>query len=91
MASVLFSAIPTREERYVGVPEEGGRDLISVDPLAPGSVYTVSVDDQCKVGLYRVEVGCSPGTGELNMAGGLDTGMKESIRRAFAYIQGNKI
>ena len=28
----------TREERYVGVPEEGGRDLISPDPLAPGSV-----------------------------------------------------
>jgi ATP-dependent Lon protease len=25
----------TREERYVGVPEEGGRDLISTDPLAP--------------------------------------------------------
>ena len=24
----------TRGERYVGVPEEGGRDLISLDPLA---------------------------------------------------------
>jgi len=42
----------TREERYVGVPEEGGRDLISTDPLAPGSVYTAAVDDQGKVGLY---------------------------------------
>jgi ATP-dependent Lon protease len=41
----------TREERYVGVPEEGGRDLISTDPLAPGSVYTASVDDHGKVGL----------------------------------------
>ena len=55
----------TRAERYVGVPEEGGRDLISLDPLAPGSVYTASVDDQGKVGLYRLEVGCSPGTGKL--------------------------
>lgn len=81
----------TREERYVSVPEEGGRDLISVDPLAPGSVYTASVDDQGKVGLYRIEVGCSPGTGKLKMAGGLDTTMKESIRRAFAYIQGHKV
>ena len=26
----------TTEERYVGVPEEGGRALISTDPLAPG-------------------------------------------------------
>ena len=27
-------------------PEQGGRDMISTDPLAPGSVYTASVDDQ---------------------------------------------
>jgi ATP-dependent Lon protease len=81
----------TREERYVGVPEEGGRDLISPDPLAPGSVYTASVDDQGKVGLYRLEVGCSPGTGKLRIAGGIEGEMKESIQRAFAYIQGHKV
>ena len=52
----------TRDERFVGVPEQGGRDMISTDPLAPGSVYAASVDDQGKVGLYRLEVGCSPGT-----------------------------
>jgi ATP-dependent Lon protease len=80
----------TYEERYVGVPEEGGRDLISLDPLAPGSVYTASVDDQGKVGLYRLEVGCSPGTGKLKVAGGIEGTMKESIQRAFAYIQGHK-
>ncbi len=81
----------TRGERYVGVPEEGGRDLISLDPLAPGSVYTASVDDQGKVGLYRLEVGCSPGTGKLKVAGGIEGTMKESIQRAFAYIQGHKV
>jgi ATP-dependent Lon protease len=80
----------TRGERYVGVPEEGGRDLISLDPLAPGSVYTASVDDQGKVGLYRLEVGCSPGTGKLKVAGGIEGPMKESIQRAFAYIHGHK-
>lgn len=80
----------TREERYVGVPEEGGRDLISTDPLAPGSVYAASVDDQGKVGLYRLEVGSSPGTGKLKIAGGVDSSMKESIQRAFAYINGHK-
>lgn len=80
----------TREERYVGVPEEGGRDLISTDPLAPGSVYTAAVDDQGKVGLYRLEVGTSPGTGKLRVAGGIDSSMKEVIQRAFAYIQGHK-
>jgi len=80
----------TREERFVGVPEQGGRDMIATDPLAPGSVYSASVDDQGKVGLYRLEVGCSPGTGKLKIAGGAEGTMKESIQRAFAYIQGQK-
>jgi ATP-dependent Lon protease len=81
----------TREERFVGVPEQGGRDMIATDPLAPGSVYTASVDDQGKVGLYRLEVGCSPGTGKLRIAGGVEGSMKESIQRAFAYLMGHKV
>ena len=81
----------TREERFVGVPEQGGREMISTDPLAPGSVYTASVDDQGKVGLYRLEVGCSPGTGKLKIAGGIEGTMKESIQRAFAYLMGQKV
>jgi len=81
----------TREERFVGVPEQGGRDMISSDPLAPGSVYTTSVDDQGRVGLYRLEVGCSPGTGKLRIAGGIDGTMKESIQRAFAYLAAQKV
>lgn len=81
----------TREERYVGVPEEGGRDLISTDPLAPGSVYAASVDDQGRAGLYRLEVGCSQGTEKLKVAGGIDGTMRESIQRAFAYMQGHKV
>jgi ATP-dependent Lon protease len=89
--SFSFVDTESREERYVGVPEEGGRDLISPDPLAPGSIYTTSVDDQGKVGLYRLEVGCSPGTGKLRVAGGIGSTMKESVQRAFAYIQGHKV
>jgi ATP-dependent Lon protease len=81
----------TREERFVGVPEQGGRDMIAIDPLAPGSLYTASVDDQGKVGLYRLEVGCSPGTGKLKIAGGVEGLMKESIQRAFAYLMGQKV
>jgi ATP-dependent Lon protease len=78
------------EERFVGVPEEGGRDLIAVDPLAPGSVYAVSVSDEGKAGLYRLEVGIAVGTGKLRIAGGVDTTMRESFQRAFAYLQGHK-
>ncbi len=81
----------SREERFVGVPEQGGRDMIAADPLAPGSVYAASVDDQGKVGLYRLEVGCSPGTGKLKIAGGVEGVMKESLQRAFAYLQSQKV
>ncbi|WAS06086.1 protease Lon-related BREX system protein BrxL [Gloeomargaritales cyanobacterium VI4D9] len=89
--SFSFIDNTTREERFVGVPEQGGRDMIAADPLAPGSVYTASVDDQGKVGLYRLEVGCSPGTGKLKIAGGVEGAMKESLQRAFAYLQGQKV
>ena len=81
----------SREERFIGVPEQGGRDMIATDPLAPGSVYTASVDDQGKVGLYRLEVGCSSGTGKLKIAGGVEGPMKESLQRAFGYMQSQKV
>jgi ATP-dependent Lon protease len=81
----------TTEEFYVGVPEEGGRTLMSSDPLAPGSVYAGSVNDEGKVGLYRIEVGTAAGTGKLKHAGGANSSMKESINRAFGFLQGNKV
>jgi ATP-dependent Lon protease len=65
--------------------------MISADPLAPGAVYTAAVNDQGKVGLYRIEVGCAPGTGKLRIAGGVAGEMKEAMQRAFAYIQGHKV
>jgi ATP-dependent Lon protease len=40
--------------------------------------------------LYRLEVGCSPGTGKLKIAGGIEGKMKESIQRAFAYLAAQK-
>ncbi len=89
--SFSFIDTETMEEKFVGVPEQGGRDMIAVDPLAPGSLYTASVDGQGKVGLYRLEVGCSPGTGKLKIAGGVEAPMKESLQRAFAYLQGQKV
>jgi ATP-dependent Lon protease len=80
----------TGEERFVGVPEQGGRDLISADPLPPGTVYAAAVSGDGTVGLYRVEVTLSSGTGKLKLAGGVSGAMKESIGRAFSYMQANK-
>ena len=80
----------TGEEKFVGVAEQGGRGLISPDPLPPGTVYTASVSGDGTVGLYRVEVSLSSGTGKLKPAGGVSGAMKESVNRAFSYLSANK-
>jgi len=88
--SFSYTIQETGEERFVGVPEQGGRALISSDPLAPGTVYTSGVTSDGTVGLYRLEVSISTGTGKLKLAGGVSGAMKESIGRAFSYLQSRK-
>jgi len=92
-AQTSFSYIDkeTRLETIVGVPEEGGRDLISPDPLPPGSVYSVHVETSGAPGLFRIEVGTSAGTGKLQLSGGLNRIMKESLQRAFTYLRSHKV
>lgn len=88
--SFSYSDNDTGEEHFVGVPEQGGQDLIAAEPMAPGSVYTASVTGDGTVGLYRLEVSIAAGNGKLKPAGGISGPMKESIQRAFAYLQANK-
>src|SRR5438132_5676341 len=88
--SFSYTLQDTGEEKFVGVPEQGGRDLISADPLAPGTVYTAGVTSDGTVGLYRLEVSLSGGSGRLKMAGGVSGAMKESVQRAFSYVQAKK-
>ncbi len=88
--SFSYTLQETGEERFVGVPEQGGRDLISTDPLSPGTVYTAGVTSDGTVGLYRLEVSVSSGTGKLKIAGGISGAMKESVQRAFSYVQTKK-
>src|SRR5580704_174466 len=88
--SFSYTLQETGEEKFVGVPEQGGRDLISTDPLSPGTVYSAGVTSDGTVGLYRVEVSLSNGTGKLKLAGGVAGAMKESVQRAFGYLQTKK-
>lgn len=92
-AQTSFSYIDnqTREEFFVGIPEEGGRDLISPDPLSAGSVYSIFVESSGSPALYRIEVGTSAGTGKLHQSGGLQKLMKESLQRAFTYLKSHKV
>lgn len=87
-----FSYIDTEamQEQYVGVPEEGGHQLVSQDPLEPGSVYTAAFSDDDLVTLHRIEVSRVRGTGKLRVAGNPGRAMKESIVTAFNYLQANK-
>jgi ATP-dependent Lon protease len=88
--SFSYTLQETGEERFVGVPEQGGRDLISADPLPPGTVYTAGVTADGTVGLYRMEVSISNGAGKLRTAGGISGATKESVQRAFSYLQAKK-
>ncbi|RMF92012.1 MAG: ATP-dependent Lon protease, partial [Nitrospinota bacterium] len=82
--------LETDVERTVGVPEQGGAALISQDPLPPGTVYTAAVDAEAKVALFRLEVTITAGTGKLRTPTGLDKSLKESLNRAFTYLQNVK-
>ncbi len=74
-------------EHIVSVPEQGGGGVISPDPLPPGNVYTAAADNQARVGLFRLEIALTAGTGKLRTPGGLEPSMKESLSRAYAYLQ----
>jgi ATP-dependent Lon protease len=80
----------TMREHFVGVPEEGGRNLIAQDPLTPGCIYTASLTYNDLVALTRVEVSRMSGAGKLRITGSPDRTMKESILTAFDYMRANK-
>jgi ATP-dependent Lon protease len=80
----------TMQEHFVGVPEEGGRDLISPDPLPPGSVYTAALTDGDRVAMHRIEISRMAGSGKLRITGNPDRAMKNSIVTAFDYVRARK-
>jgi len=77
-------------ERSVGVPEQGGVGVICQDPLPAGTVYTAAVDSEAKVALFRLEVTLTAGAGKLRTPTGLEKSLKESLNRAFSYLQSVK-
>lgn len=89
--SFSYASKESGEEKFVGVPEQGGRDLIASDPLPPGTVYTGGVSGSGTVALYRVEVTLSAGTGKLKPAGGITGATKDAVARAFSYLLSRKV
>lgn len=89
---VHFSYIDqdSREEQFVGVPEQGGGHLIPDGPLKPGVLHTVATGSSGHLGLYRLETQTTAGNGKLSTSGlGSNAGAKEALRVAFDYLKAN--
>lgn len=89
--SFSYTDNETRQEQFVGVPEEGGQHLISQDPLPSGTVYTAALTHSDAVTLNRIEISRMAGSGKLRLTGSPDRALRESIVTAFDYIKANKL
>ncbi|MFT4040318.1 MAG: protease Lon-related BREX system protein BrxL [Thermomicrobiales bacterium] len=88
--SFSYRDTETLQEHFVGVPEEGGRALISADPLPAGSVYAASWANDEQVGLSRIEVAKVPGGGRLRVGGQPDRAMRDAITTAYDYLRAQR-
>ncbi len=89
---VHFSYIDqeTLEERFIGVPEQGGGSLVPDGPLSPGVMHTVATGANGHLGLYRLETQVTAGNGTLKTSGlGSNTAAKEAIKVGFDYFRAN--
>ncbi len=89
---VHFSYIDleTMEEKFIGVPEQGGNSLIPDSPLNPGVLHTVATGSAGHLGLYRIETQVMAGNGSLKISGlGTSSSSKEAVKVGFDYFQAN--
>jgi ATP-dependent Lon protease len=89
---VHFSYIDneTLEERFIGVPEQGGGSLIPEGPMNPGTLHTVATGSGGMLGLYRLELQVMAGSGKLSLSGvGSAQNAKEAFKVAFDYFKAN--
>jgi ATP-dependent Lon protease len=89
---VHFSYIDNEsfEERFVGVPEQGGGGLIPEGPPNPGTLHTIGMGLNGMLGLYRFELQVSGGNGKLSLSGiGTNQKAKEPMTIGFDYFKAN--
>jgi ATP-dependent Lon protease len=89
---VHFSYIENESlnENFISLPEQGGDKLIPESALSPGALHTIAAGSEELLGLYRLELQVTAGTGKLSISGvGSNSAAKESIRIAFDYFRAN--
>ena len=80
----------TLEEHFVSVPEQGGGKLIPEGVNKPGHVYTVAKTNDGRIGVYKLELQVTSGTGRLKTSGfNSNSRSKESVNMAFEYFRAN--
>jgi ATP-dependent Lon protease len=88
---VSYIDVETLEEKFIGVPEQGGDSLIPDGPLNPGVLHTVATGGAgSHLGLYRLETQVTLGNGTLRTSGlGSNSAAKEAIKVGFDYFKAN--
>ena len=89
---VNFSYIDneTFNEEYVSVPEQGGGKLIPEGMGKPGHIYTISHGKSGMIGVYKLEMQMTAGTGKFERTGiGSDREAKEAVDTAYSYLKAN--
>jgi len=89
---VNFSYIDneTFNEEYVSIPEQSGGKLIPEGMGKPGHVYTVSHGKSGMIGVYKLEMQMTSGTGKFEKTGlSSDREAKEAVDTAYRYIKAN--
>ncbi|MDD4402533.1 MAG: protease Lon-related BREX system protein BrxL [Desulfitobacteriaceae bacterium] len=89
---VNFSYIDneTFTEEYVSVPEQGGGKLIPEGMGKPGHIYTVSHGKSGMIGVYKLEMQMTAGSGKFEKTGiGAEREAKEAVDTAYRYLKAN--
>ena len=89
---VNFSYIDIEDnsEHYVIVPESGGSKLIPEGMGKPGQVFSVSRNEEGKIGVYKLELQVITGSGKYEKSGlGSSSKAKEAVQTAFSYFKAN--
>lgn len=77
-------------EEFVPVPEQGGGKLIPEGMGKPGHIYTVSHGKSGMIGVYKLEMQMTSGTGKFEKTGlGSDREAREAVDTAYRYLKAN--
>jgi ATP-dependent Lon protease len=78
------------EESFVTLPEQASGTLIGEEPLSAGHAYAISPGDNGRLGLYRLELQATSGTGKLVRTGMASaSGARDAVNVSFNYFKAN--